>query len=159
MGAGILPIALHNNEIYFLFAREGVVNGTDAGKWSDFGGSTERGETKQKTAIREGWEESNGIFGSIKDVESLVKNRTVKTIDIGSYRCYLVAIEYNIGIPRRFMDDYKYTITNYPNFVNANNGLYEKDRVQWVPFSKLKQNSLRFRPWYLQVVRKLLKGD
>ena len=39
MGGGILPVALHNNKLYFLFGKE-TFNLSSPG-WSDFGGSTE----------------------------------------------------------------------------------------------------------------------
>lgn len=161
MGAGILPVALHNNEIFFLFAREGIINSVQPGLWSDFGGSTERGETKLRTAIREGWEESNGIFGNIHDVAYIVKNKAVKIIDIGTYRTYIVPIDYDKHIPRYFSDDYKYTLTNHPRFVKASNGMYEKDKVQWVPLSKLKRNPsmIKFRPWYVQIIKTLLRSS
>ena len=68
MGAGILPITINpdNNNIYFLLSREQINSDTDPGLWSDFGGTREKGETKLDTAIREGWEESNGFLGTKK---------------------------------------------------------------------------------------------
>ena len=57
MGAGILPIAIHNNIIYLLFSREYIHSKVDGGLWSDFGGARENNETYKETAIREGWEE------------------------------------------------------------------------------------------------------
>ena len=68
MGGGILPIAFHKGKIYFLFSREYSKNKTKKGLWSDFGGSREKGETYEETAIREGHEESNYILGSKKDI-------------------------------------------------------------------------------------------
>ena len=44
--AGILPLAYYNDKIYFLLGRETVdVDHKAKGKWSDFGGSIEKGET------------------------------------------------------------------------------------------------------------------
>ena len=63
MGAGVLPIAIHDGKIYFLFSRE-EKNARDGGLWSDFGGRKDNNETYRETAIRECYEEANGILGS-----------------------------------------------------------------------------------------------
>ena len=64
MGGGILPVAFYKGKIYFLFSREYSKSKNKKGLWSDFGGSREKGETYEETAIREGHEESNYILGS-----------------------------------------------------------------------------------------------
>ena len=68
MGGGILPVAEHKGDFYFLFSRERLAfsQDKDRGKWSDFGGSREGKETQYQTAIRECFEESNGILGNKK---------------------------------------------------------------------------------------------
>ena len=58
MGAGIIPVAIHNGKVYLLFGKE-----VQDGKWSDFGGGREHNETPFKTAIREGCEELSGFLG------------------------------------------------------------------------------------------------
>ena len=60
MGAGILPVALHRGKLLFLFGKEHV-----GGKWSDFGGSPIKNETKFQTAIREGYEETDNFLPHI----------------------------------------------------------------------------------------------
>ena len=76
MGAGILPVTVYKNKIYFLYGRESVEASKkyDKGKWSDFGGSREKGESARKTAEREGWEETAGILGNKQDIKNLIKN-------------------------------------------------------------------------------------
>ena len=54
MGAGVLPMAFHKGNIYFLFSREWVNSKEDGGLWSDFGGSREGKESQYQTAVREG---------------------------------------------------------------------------------------------------------
>ena len=57
MGAGILPICVKSSSISVLLGQERFDS-----KWSDFGGKQEKNETKYETAVREGYEESNGFF-------------------------------------------------------------------------------------------------
>ena len=74
MGGGILPIAFKNGKIYFLFGRETIDIWKDSGLWSDFGGGKEKNETYKETAIREGWEETDGVLGNLKTIEYLIEN-------------------------------------------------------------------------------------
>ena len=79
--AGILPLAYHNDKMYFLLGRETVdVDHRAKGQWSDFGGSIEKGETLKETAIREGFEETGGLFGNMKDIEYLIDHSLVKKV-------------------------------------------------------------------------------
>ena len=80
IGAGILPMAINDGKVYFLFSRErNLGDFKEKGLWSDFGGKDENGETPMETAIREGYEESSGLLGTIKDVIFLVKKKKCKT--------------------------------------------------------------------------------
>ncbi len=79
--AGILPFSkvIKNNKtfLYFLFSRETLddYKSRDRGYWSEFGGSADKGETRLETAVREGYDESNGVFGS----KTKIKNNVKKT--------------------------------------------------------------------------------
>ena len=86
MGAGILPVSLHKNNLYFLFGLE-----ENEKKWGDFGGSKEDNESKMETAVREGYEELNGFLGNKTDkkyykskIQEFIKNKgwtiTIKSI-------------------------------------------------------------------------------
>ena len=59
MGAGIVPVAIFKGTLVFLFGKESYDN-----KWGEFGGSSEKNEEKFATAIREGYEELDGFFGT-----------------------------------------------------------------------------------------------
>ena len=68
--AGILPMAKHNGELYFLFGRERrYPKWRDSKLWSDFGGAIDKGETKMDAAIREGYEEMNGFSSLLSKLE------------------------------------------------------------------------------------------
>ena len=75
MGGGILPVAMHKNQLFFLFGKEN--SSADTPGWSDFGGGKEGGERPITTAVREGYEELSGFLGSKSQVNTQVKNNLI----------------------------------------------------------------------------------
>ena len=65
-GGGILPVAIKNGQVYFLFGKENELDDTPG--WADFGGGAEDGESSFDTALREGSEEINGFLGSAEQL-------------------------------------------------------------------------------------------
>ena len=45
---------------------------------------------------------------------------------------------------------------NDPNKVKSHNGLYEKDRVKWIPLRDLKKKHKTFRRFYNHIVNKII---
>jgi 8-oxo-dGTP pyrophosphatase MutT (NUDIX family) len=159
MGAGILPVTVYRNKIYLLYGRENVddKNNKDRGKWSDFGGSTEKGESAFQTAVREGWEETAGILGSKTKIKNLIKYNLLDKISWdkdgkGIYTIFLVLIPYDSSLPKKLDKVYKNALKNEPEKVFAHNGLFEKDKAEWIPLEKLKSRVKTFRKWYQPLV-------
>ena len=123
MGGGILPIAYHKDNIYFLFSRESFINKLHFGLWSDFGGSKENYESHYQTAIREGAEESNGILGNEKNIKFLIKHHCIGKINDRGYSVYLIQVKYDAAIVKNFSDHFNKILKNYPTLVTDNNGL------------------------------------
>jgi hypothetical protein len=105
MGAGVLPIAIHDGKIYFLFSREEINKKKDGGLWSDFGGRKDKLENYKQTAIRECYEEANGILGTKNKISKLVKH-TIDSITLDGYKTHIVVIRYNKLLPKKFRDDF-----------------------------------------------------
>ena len=61
VGSSILPVAIHDNTLYFLFGKENPFEDSAKG-FSDFGGGMERNESRLDTALREGSEELSGFL-------------------------------------------------------------------------------------------------
>ena len=160
MGAGILPVALKNNKLYFLLSRENLLEGKDAGKWSDFGGSTEKNETRFTTACREGWEESSGFLGDENQVKNLIKNNTLKKITENKYTTYVVLINYDDKLPKKFRRHFLKKLKENRNYVLEHNGFYEKDMLKWIRADKLKiylNKKNFFRRFYKKVIKKVIE--
>tara|TARA_B110000967_G_scaffold115702_1_gene118444 strand:- start:1947 stop:2417 length:471 start_codon:yes stop_codon:yes gene_type:complete len=153
MGAGVLPISIYDGKIYFLFSRE-EKNARDGGLWSDFGGRKDKNETYRETAIRECYEEANGILGSKIRITKLVKH-AVDTITLDGYKTYISVIGYDSSLPKKFRDDFLDIKKNKPELV-AKNGLYEKDMLKWISFGDLKKNIKIFRPFYRKFIKYIL---
>ena len=157
MGGGILPAAIHKGKLYFLFSREYIHSKDDGGMWSDFGGSKDHNETYDQTAFREGWEESSGILGTKTDIKNLMKYKTLKTITIRGYRVYIVLINYNKNLPKQFRKKFLNIEKNNPELIHKKNGLYEKDMLKWIEYSKLRSHYKYFRIWYRSIIKEILR--
>jgi len=153
MGGGILPIAKKNGNYYVLLARETVdLNWKDAGKWSDFGGSKENNETEYETAIREGAEETSGVYGKEKNIKYLIDNYTEYVVNLHNYSTYLIRVNYNSLLPYQFNQKYREALKKTPEIVYEHNGLYEKDKIRWVDVNNLKIFSEYSRFWFKPVM-------
>ena len=155
MGGGVLPVAIHKGKLYFLFSREYINSKDDGGLWSDFGGSKDNDETYFETALREGYEESDKIIGSKNDIKKLMKN-SLQQITINGYRTYVVLINYDKDLPKKFRNKFLYIKENKPHLL-CKKGLYEKDMIKWYSYQDIKKNFNKFRPFYKNIVRTILK--
>ena len=151
MGGGIIPVAFHQGKRYLLFGKE-VVDG----KWSDFGGSREGRESQYQTAVREGVEESSGILGKKQDVRNLIKHHLLGKITDKAYSIWIVEVEYNPSIVQVFRDHFKDALKNNLETVKKHNGLFEKDKLQWVKLSTLYRKKRMFRPWYKRFIPEII---
>ena len=147
MGAGILPIAKHANKLYFLLALE-----VSDKKWSDFGGKSNKNESIYETAIREGYEETNGFFGNKREFKKLVDNNYVLKIDKynNSYRTYLINISYDKNLPFYFNNNAKFINDNFKELIDKN-GFFEKKIVKWFSINELKNNR-NYRIFYKEII-------
>jgi len=78
MGAGVIPFAVYNNQLWFLFQTVSI--GRKAGFYIDFGGGLNDGEKYQEAAAREFIEETDTLFFSKNDSELKVARRTPERI-------------------------------------------------------------------------------
>ena len=155
MGGGVLPVAIHKGKLYFLFSREYINSKDDGGLWSDFGGSKDNDETYFETALREGYEESDKIIGSKNNIKKLMKN-SIQQITINGYRTYVVLINYDKDLPKKFRNKFLHIKENKPHLL-CKKGLYEKDMIKWYSYQDIKKNFDKFRPFYKNIVRTILK--
>ena len=157
MGGGILPIAKNDGFYYVLLSRESLdIKWKESGKWSDFGGSKEGNETEYETAIREGTEETSGIYGKAKNIKYMIDTNTLCVIKVYNYSTYLISVNYNPMISYRFSKIYNKALRYTPELVlNTSNGLYEKDKIRWVKVDDLNTFSTHSRFWFKPIMMQI----
>jgi len=157
MGAGILPLALYKGTLFFLLGQERNNN-----LWSDFGGSTIKGEKPFKTAIREGCEELNGFLGDENELEEQVTNNLITSISFDRYTSYIFKTNYDKKLPLYFANVNNFAELHLKDKIdNKNNGLFEKKQIQWIPLSKLKEDKsqIKLREFYKPLLETILKNE
>ena len=66
-------------------------------------------------------------------------------------------VPYKKELPKKFRLQYKKAKKENIKLITEHNGLYEKDMIRWFTIDSLKKNINMFRPWYRNVIRKLIK--
>ena len=118
MGGGLLPVAMKENKLMFLFGEERKRPNESARGWADFGGGPEKNETSIETAAREGSEELCGFLGTPSKVRELLRGKKVvlKPKEI-KYTSFVVPINYSDDIVKYFNNQVaflnKYLSSNY----------------------------------------------
>jgi len=154
MGGGILPLAIHNGNAYFLLGKENYSK-----EWSDFGGGREKGETSFQTAVREGTEELSGFLGSQKHIEDVVKKNLISKLEAPNktYTTFVFLTQYDPNLPKYFNNNFRFMKRMTPNLVKESNGLLEKSEIKWVRQDRLRNNGLRYRQFFYDGIISQLK--
>lgn len=153
-GSGILPVALINNQLHFLFGKDSYKN-----EWSDFGGKKENNETNFETAIREGYEETNGFLGDKILIKNKVINNYILNINSHNYTTYLYNEKIDYNLPSYFNYNFKYIKKNHPLIIKSYNGLYEKSEIKWFSVKDIIKNYRKFRKWYAKKIIKQILNN
>ncbi|MGI9554357.1 MAG: NUDIX hydrolase [Vampirovibrionia bacterium] len=153
MGAGILPVAIHDNQVYLLLGKD-----VGTGSWSDFGGGRENNETHLETAIREGVEELNGFFGTESDMRTMIKNNCLGVLETKEpvYKCFLIKTDYDFSLPKYFNSNFKLMNRKLKTEVERHNGLFEKSEIRWVSLKEIKK--LTYRRYFYYSVYPLIQN-
>lgn len=136
-GCGGLIVSEYGGKTYLLMGKD------YKGALCDFGGKRESDESCLKCATREFYEETSGTVLSETDVHTRF-NSCKETICFNTYLCYVIRIEYDPSIPKRYRDYKNYVMTNgikYPA------GHFELNDMIWVEINDL---------YYIHFTKKLI---
>jgi len=162
MGAGILPTAIHQGKLYFLFGKENY-NEKSAPGFSDFGGGQDGNENYLEAAIRESVEESTGFLGSIEDMTKLIKQYGTYNIDLPTqnkekmYRMHLIPYRYDPSLPFYYNNNAKFLHKKLDPKLIKESKIFEKEEIQWICIDDLKKNKSKFRHFFQPNIDTLLK--
>ena len=158
MGGGLLPVAIKNNKVYFLFGKENELDDTPG--WADFGGGHEQGETYFDTALREGSEEINGFLGSAEQLRKRVKKNKIATIKFKTYSTYIFKMDFDENLPTYYKNNYEFFSRYLPHVKHKkDNGLLEKAKIKWFSYEELKTEKKGFRSFYQNIVDLIIKEE
>jgi len=157
MGGGVLPVAIYKSTIFLLLGQERCNN-----LWSDFGGSSKKGEDTFTTAIREGSEELNGYFGSDEEFEYNVKKNFLYGIQKQRYISYLFKTTYTTNLPKYFNNNNRFIEKNINyDILQDKNGLFEKKSIKWFSIDELKNDNQKniIRPHYYSIIKSICENE
>lgn len=159
MGGSILPVAIHNNQIYFLFGKERDIDENPG--WSDFGGGTDKGETLFQTAIREGSEELTGFLGNSNDIKRLLKKYGTYNIDFKShehttYRCHIFPMEYDDKLTFYYNNNQQFLQKKLDPKIIRDTKIFEKTQIKWFSFDDIEKYQQDFRSFYQNIIHLIL---
>ncbi len=158
MGGGLLPVAIQNNKLFFLFGKENELDDTPG--WADFGGGHEKGESHMDTAIREGSEEINGFLGYGSQLKKQVNKNKISTIKFKDYSTYIFKMDYDEKLPFYYKNNYDFFSKYLPHVKNKkDNGLLEKSEIKWFSYDELKKQKNKFRSFYQNIVDLIIKEE
>ena len=153
MGGGVLPVAIHQGELYFLFGEE-----QDEHKWIDFGGGAKPGETLMQNVTRECCEELDGMFGSPNEIKQLIKNNLVLKLSLETYTTFIVHVSYDPNLPFYFNNHHKFIKAHLPHLVGKN-GLFEKRQIQWMTIRDIINKRPHFRHYYKEMLTSIIENE
>jgi len=156
VAGSILPVALHNNKLYFLFGKENEF--ADTPGFSDFGGGVDNNETPYKTALREGAEELTGFLGNETELEGLInKNGGTYNITTGTYHMHIFSLNYDENLPKYYNQNHAFLWNRMDKQQLENTKLFEKEEIRWFSLADMKKHRDEFREFYRNNLDILIK--
>lgn len=153
VAGSILPVAFHNNQLYFLFGKENPLEDSQKG-WSDFGGGVEHGETPYSTAIREGGEELTGFLGD--NIKDLLKKGGIYKIVHNHYHVHIFLMKYDENLPLYYNNNHSFLWKRMDNKVLNKTKLFEKIEIGWFSEESMRTQRNEFRGFYREIVDKIM---
>jgi hypothetical protein len=163
-GSSILPVAIHNNKLYFLFGKENSLEDSAPG-FSDFGGGIETGETPFETAIREGSEELTGFLGTPSQIKKHIKQtggtyaftHTNYKNSTLNYTVHVVNYPYEPLLINYYNNNHHFLWDRMNRKFLKSTKLFEKIEIEWFCEDELRSRMSEYRPFYREVVETLLQ--
>lgn len=152
VAGSILPVTIHNNELFFLFGKENPMENSAKG-WSDFGGRVDAGETPYSAALREGGEELTGFLGDNQTLRKLIKqNGGTFKLEHNKYHVHIFYLPYDENLPKYYNQNHEFLWKRMDKNILNETKLFEKIEIQWFSFNEMLKNKRIFRNFYKDIV-------
>jgi 8-oxo-dGTP pyrophosphatase MutT (NUDIX family) len=154
VASSILPVAIHQGRLYFLFGKENEMEDSAPG-FSDFGGRVENGESILDTACREGSEELCGFLGDSSNIKSLLKRGVFEVVH-GTYHIHIFCMKYDENLPRYFTNHHKFLWERMDQNILNDSKYFEKQEIRWFSIEDMKRKKREFRGFYREMIDLIL---
>ena len=159
VAASLLPVCIHNRELYFLFGKENNLENSAKG-WSDFGGRVENNESIYQGALREGVEEMTGFLGNEYDLKKRIRNSGgYYRISHNKYHVHLFYLPYEPKLVEYYNYNHKFLWNRMDHKLLNKTMLFEKIELKWYTLSDMKKHRLKFRHFYQEIVDKFIENE
>ena len=159
VAASLLPVCIHNHELYFLFGKENNLEDSAKG-WSDFGGRVENNESIYQGALREGAEEMTGFLGNEHDLKKRIRNNGgYHRISHNKYHVHLFYLPYEPKLVEYYNYNHKFLWDRMDHKLLNKTVLFEKIELKWYALSDMKKHRLEFRSFYQEIVDKFIENE
>lgn len=157
VAASILPVTIHNGELYFLFGKENPMEDSSKG-FSDFGGKVDEGETIFKAALREGSEELTGFLGNQQELSKLIKkNGGTYKIKHNDYNVHIFYFKYDENLPLYYNNSHTFLWNRMDKKLLNDTKLFEKIEIDWFSINDMKRRKREFRNFYQEIIEKFIE--
>lgn len=172
--ASILPVAIHNNKLYFLFGKENALEDSAKG-FSDFGGGVDPGESTIQAAMREGSEELTGFLGTKQMLHKRLKQtgtykivyhfpvkkyNPTKTNDVNSaantYTIFIFPFNYDLSFVEYFNNNHAFLWDKMDKKLLSSTKLFEKIKIEWFCEDDLEKRGSEYRSFYKDIVQHII---
>ena len=159
VAASILPITIHNKQLYFLFGKENELEDSAKG-WSDFGGRVDNGETIFQGALREGSEELTGFLGDEQALRSTIrKNGGFHKMTFDTYHVHAFYLPYDENLPKYYNQNHHFLWERMDKENLNKTKLFEKIEIKWFSIDDMINNKSEFRIFYQEFVDEFIKHE
>jgi len=156
VAASILPVTIHNNELYFLFGKENDLEESAKG-WSDFGGGVENSDSIYETALREGGEELTGFLGDNNQLKKYMKKHGgYYYIKHNTYHVHMIYLEYDENLVKYYNNNHAFLWKRMDRNYLKKPKFFEKIEIGWFSLKDIANMRGKFRPFYEEIVDNIL---
>ena len=152
VAGSILPVAVVNGELMFLFGKENPLEDSARG-FSDFGGGVDAGESPYKTAVREAAEELTGFLGDPAEIRrKITRAGGTYNIVVDTYHMHVLLVDYDPMLPIYYNNNHRFLWERMDKKKLSATKLFEKIEIQWFHENEVLRKKKLFRPFFREIL-------